>query len=179
MKDENKKYNFLWWCTKIERLEGRKNPRGTLPSSPQSVTEKVVVDREGDHWDLNAASSVTKFPFLGFSLKGDEGITRFSALDSKGSVRCFMLGCWFRWTEEDEPISLFKRKERAVYKKSSWCVCVCLRERERGVEWKWEREERWRMSKVGVGKRIEWRSFGVMRRVSAMGKKKKMRSKEK
>jgi len=52
-----------------------------------------------------------------------------------------MLGCWFRWTEEDEPISLFKRKERAAYKKISWCVCVCAREREKERERERAREE--------------------------------------
>lgn len=115
---------------KIESFEERKNPRGALPLSPQSVTEKVVVDREGDHcWALNAASSsaTTKFPFmaLSLSLKGDGGITRLSVLDSKESVRCFMFVCSFRWTEEHKPISLFKRKKHqlaAYNKKSSWCV---------------------------------------------------------
>lgn len=107
--------------------------------SPDSVTEKVVVEREGEDWDLiTAPSSTTKFPFFGLSLKGEWGITRLSGLDSKESVRRFMLGCWFRWTEEHKPINLFEclngrklQRKRKVHA-----------ERERRVEWKWEREKR-------------------------------------
>jgi len=99
-----------------------------------------------------------------------------------------MLGCWFRWTEEDEPISLFKRKERAAYKKISWCVCVCAREREKererererersGVEVRERREVKNEKSKGGEEKRMK--EFWRYERVTAMGKKKKMRSKEK
>lgn len=172
---------------KIESFEERKNPRGALPLSPQSVTEKVVVDREGDHcWALNAASSsaTTKFPFmaLSLSLKGDGGITRLSVLDSKESVRCFMFVCSFRWTEEHKPISLFKRKKHqlaAYNKKSSWCVW----EREKsGVEVR-EREEGRRMSKVGVGREEENKMkefcFGVMAKAGKEKKKNALVRKEK
>ena len=126
-----KKQLFMMMMIDENRKFWRKEEpnRETLPLSPQSLTEKVVVDLEGDHcWGLNASSSATttKFPFLGFSLssKGDEGIRRLSVLDSKESVRwCFMLVCSFRWTEEHKPISLFKRKKKkkkhqlAAYKK--------------------------------------------------------------
>jgi len=71
-----------------------------------------------------------------------------------------MLGCWFRWTEEEEPISLFKRKERAAYKKRSWCVSERGGEREKsGVEVRERREVKNDQSKGREEKRMKefWR----------------------